>query len=182
MWCSRVLRVAIVLTLASVGSDRKLELTLAKLSPEDRKLVESQKFCPVLADSRLGSMGVPVKVMINGQPVFVCCNACSKQALEADATLQKVADLRAGKKGEKPSPKQERIAKALLKLSPEDRVAVAKQKFCAVLPKSELGSMGKPIKLIRNGQPLFLCCESCLGSALEKWPNAKREDEAPKPR
>lgn len=157
-------------------TDRKLELTLAKLSSEDRKLVESQRFCPVLADSRLGSMGVPVKVMVNGQPVFVCCNACSKPAVnEAEATLKKVADLRAGRTSDNRSPKQERIVKAMSKLSTEDRVAAVKQKFCAVLPKSELGSMGKPVKLLRDGQPLFLCCESCLGSALEKWPNAKRE-------
>lgn len=163
--------------------DQKLELTLAKLSSEDRKLVESQKFCPVLADSRLGSMGAPVKVMVEGQPVFVCCKACSKQAeSEAEATLKKVADLRAGKNGKKLSPKQERIAKALARLTPDDRVAAEKQKFCAVLPKSELGSMGKPIKLVRDGQPLFLCCESCLNSALEKWPNVKREDESLKAR
>ena len=179
-------------------SDQKLQLILAKLSPADRKLVESQKFCPVLTDSRLGSMGVPVKVMVKGQPVFVCCNACSKQAAnEGEATLKKVADLRAGKKrdGEKKSasassasatakpamtPKQEKIAKALAKLAPADRAAAEKQKFCAVLPKSELGSMGKPVKLTRDGKPLFLCCESCLDSALEKWPNAKRDDEVPK--
>ncbi len=173
-------------------TDQKLKLTLAKLSPEDRKLAASQKFCPVLSDSRLGSMGVPVKVMVNNQPVFVCCNACAKQAAnEAAATLKKVADLRAGKKAEgakrrggegektaaaaKLSPKQEKIAKALAKLAPGDRAAAEKQKYCALLPKSELGSMGKPIKLVRDGQPMFLCCESCLDSALEKWPNAKRE-------
>ena len=126
---------------------------------------------------------MPIKIMVNNQPVFVCCNACSKQAAkEADATLKKVADLRAGKKGEKVSAKQDRIAKAMSKLSPVDRTSAEKQKFCAVLPKSELGSMGKPIKLMRDGQPLFLCCESCLDSALEKWPTAKREDEVPKPR
>ena len=71
--------------------------------------------------------------------------------------------------------KQEKTAKALAKLSAADRAAAEKQKFCALLPKSELGSMGKPIKLVRDGQPIFLCCESCLDSALEKWPNAKRE-------
>lgn len=179
-------------------TDRKLELTLAKLSQADRKLVESQKFCPVLTDSKLGSMGVPVKVMVKGQPVFVCCNACSKQATnEGETTLKKVADLRAGKRRDsekkpasassasataKPAmtPKQEKIAKALAKLAPADRAAAEQQKFCAVLAKSELGSMGKPVKLTRDGKPFFLCCESCLDSALAKWPNAKRSDVVPK--
>ena len=168
-------------------TDAKIDLALKKLSPEDRKLAASQKFCPVLADSRLGSMGVPVKVMVNNQPVFVCCSGCTKQAAEgADATLKKVADLRAGKKADaekktasaKPatSPKQEKIAKALAKLTSADRAAAEKQKFCPVMPKSELGSMGTPIKLVRDGKPVFLCCEGCLDSALEKWPNAKRAE------
>ncbi|MBC7819942.1 MAG: efflux RND transporter periplasmic adaptor subunit [Planctomycetaceae bacterium] len=172
-------------------TDAKIDLAFAKLSPEDRKLAASQKFCPVLTESRLGSMGVPVKVLVNGQPVFVCCNACSKQAAEADATLKKVAELRARTKSEgerggvggknpastKLTPQQEKITKALAKLSPADRSAAEKQKFCALLPKIELGSMGTPIKLLRDGQPLFLCCESCLDSALEKWPTAKRAEK-----
>lgn len=172
-------------------TDAKIDLALAKLKPEDRKLAASQKFCPILTESRLGSMGVPIKVMVNDQPVFVCCNGCTKQAAkEADETLKKVAGLRAGKKqdGEKKtaaaspsspsakaamSPKQEKIAKALAKLSPEDRAAAEKQKLCVVMKKSELGSMGVPIKLMQDGKPLFLCCEGCVDAALEKWPTAK---------
>ena len=80
------------------------------------------------------------------------------------------------KTASKLSPKQEKIAKALAKLTSEDRTAAEKQKFCAVLPKSELGSMGTPIKLVRDGKPLFLCCEACLDTAIEKWPNAKRAE------
>ncbi len=77
-------------------TDAKIDLALAKLGPEDRKLAESQRFCPVLSDSRLGSMGVPIKVLVNNQSVFVCCNGCSKAAAKnADATLKKVAELRA---------------------------------------------------------------------------------------
>ncbi len=77
-------------------TDAKIDLALAKLSPEDRKLARSQTFCPVLADSRLGSMGVPIKVMVKNQPVFVCCTGCSKNAAKnSDATLKRVAELRA---------------------------------------------------------------------------------------
>lgn len=85
-------------------TDAKIDLALGKLGPEERKLAVAQKFCPVLTDSRLGSMGVPVKVLINNQPVFVCCNGCSKRAAKsADETLKKVAELRA--KGSKPKTK-----------------------------------------------------------------------------
>ena len=75
--------------------DAKVREAFAKLSPQDRTLAESQKFCAVLADSRLGSMGVPVKLTIEGQPVFVCCAGCKKSALaDGKATLRKVEELR----------------------------------------------------------------------------------------
>ena len=74
--------------------DAKIESALSKLSPADRKLAEAQKFCPVLPDSRLGGMGAPVKLMIDGQPVFVCCSGCTKKALaNPQATLEKVSEL-----------------------------------------------------------------------------------------
>ena len=41
------------------------------------------------------------------------------------------------------------------------------------MKKSELGSMGVPIKLMQDGKPLFLCCEGCVDAALEQWPTAK---------
>jgi hypothetical protein len=70
---------------------------LVKLGPEDRKLVEAQKTCPIL-HSRLGSMGVPVKLTLDGQPAFVCCKLCIGDAEKDPAgTLQTVERLKAGK-------------------------------------------------------------------------------------
>ncbi len=75
--------------------DAKIEAALAKLSPADRELAESQRFCPVLPTSRLGVMGVPVKLELNGQPVFVCCSGCKEKALaDPAATVAKVESLR----------------------------------------------------------------------------------------
>ena len=59
--------------------DAKIVAALGKLNPDDRKLATTQKFCPIL-ESKLGSMGVPVKVMLDGQPVFVCCKHCVSKA------------------------------------------------------------------------------------------------------
>jgi hypothetical protein len=56
-------------------ADPKVQEALAKLSPEDRALAEKQKTCPV-SDEPLGSMGVPVKVNVKGQDVFLCCESC----------------------------------------------------------------------------------------------------------
>ncbi len=75
---------------------------LAKLSPEDRALADAQGYCSVQPEERLGSMGVPIKVMVKDQPVFVCCKGCEKKAVrDADATLAQVADLKAKVASEK---------------------------------------------------------------------------------
>jgi len=73
-----------------------------KLSPEDRALVDAQEWCAINTTERLGSMGPPLKVMVNDQPVFICCKGCRKKALaDPDMTLATVADLKAKAKVEK---------------------------------------------------------------------------------
>lgn len=68
----------------------------AELSPEDQRLVEAQKFCPVMPDKRLGVMGPPIKVTVKDQPVFLCCKGCRRKALaDPDKTLVKVEELKA---------------------------------------------------------------------------------------
>jgi Cu(I)/Ag(I) efflux system membrane fusion protein len=83
--------------------EAKIHANLAKLtSVEDRRLAEAQKFCPVLKGSRLGSMGAPYKVMLEGQPVFLCCKNCEKDALaEPKENLARAEQL---KKANKSSP------------------------------------------------------------------------------
>jgi hypothetical protein len=71
--------------------DQEIRKNLASLRPEDRKLAETQRFCAVQGGIRLGSMGIPVKVMLKGQPVFLCCEACVKKAeANPDLTLEQV--------------------------------------------------------------------------------------------
>ena len=67
---------------------------LSKLGPEDRKLAAAQVFCVVMDESKLGSMGVPIKVMVEDQPVFVCCKGCVRRAqMNPKETLAKRAEL-----------------------------------------------------------------------------------------
>ncbi len=161
--------------------DLKIDLTLAKLNPPDRELAQAQQYCPILTETRLGSMGVPVKLNVGGQTVFVCCPSCQKGALKDSAqTLHKAQQLKVdhaksrGTGTTKPaSSKEARIQAALAKLSPEDRKVAQTQKFCVIMKSTELGSMGKPVKLLRDGKPLFLCCAGCLEQAEAKWPDAK---------
>jgi Cu(I)/Ag(I) efflux system membrane fusion protein len=82
--------------------EAKARSALAKLSPKDREMAQAQGFCPVLSDNRLGSMGTPVKLTMEGQTVFVCCSGCEKQAFaNAKDTLAKVMQLKNEHESEK---------------------------------------------------------------------------------
>jgi uncharacterized protein (TIGR03000 family) len=68
---------------------------LAKLDPNDQKLAEAQRFCALQTGIRLGSMGVPVKVMLKGQPVLLCCEGCVDRARDKpDQVLDNVRKLK----------------------------------------------------------------------------------------
>jgi hypothetical protein len=76
----------------------EIRANMEKLSPDDRELAEAQGFCAVQEVNPLGSMGKPVKVVLKGQPVFLCCPGCKEKAeSEPDATLARVKALQAKK-------------------------------------------------------------------------------------
>jgi hypothetical protein len=75
--------------------DAEIMAERAKLSPEDQSFVAAQELCAI-SDERLGVMGPPVKLVIKGQSVFLCCGGCKKKALaDPDKTLAKVEELKA---------------------------------------------------------------------------------------
>jgi hypothetical protein len=75
--------------------DADIKAERAKLSSEDQTLVAAQELCAI-SDERLGVMGPPVKLVIKGQPVFLCCGNCKKKALaDPEKTLAKVEELKA---------------------------------------------------------------------------------------
>ena len=86
-------------TTAAPGSqqlDPEIAEALAGLNADDRRLADAQKFCAVLTDNLLGSMGTPVKVAVNGESVFLCCDGCKGKARrEADETLANLGKLNA---------------------------------------------------------------------------------------
>lgn len=157
----------------------KVQAALANLPPEDRALAEAQRFCPILPDNLLGSMGTPVKLTVGGQPVFVCCSGCKKEAqANAKETLRKVEALKANSQPARTSrqnkgptapvgDEEADIAAALALLPVADRTLAEAQRFCPILKGSRLGSMGMPHKIVVDGQPVFLCCEGCEQEALD---------------
>lgn len=77
-------------------ADPKIAAALAALSDDDRLLAQSQEFCAVATNSPLGSMATPIKIDVNGQPVFLCCKGCKTKALrDPEATLAALAKLKA---------------------------------------------------------------------------------------
>jgi hypothetical protein len=59
----------------------KIRAQMEKLSPEDRKLAEAQVFCAIDHETALGTTGPILKVMVKGQPMFMCCKGCEKEAM-----------------------------------------------------------------------------------------------------
>jgi hypothetical protein len=76
--------------------EAEIDAALGRLSADDRALAAAQRYCAVLPESRLGSMGVPVKLVIDTRTVFVCCDGCRRRALaDPRATLDAVERLKA---------------------------------------------------------------------------------------
>ncbi len=63
---------------------------IKKLPEAEQKIALAQMTCPIGNDN-LGEMGMPVKVVLNGQTVFLCCKGCVKDAEKDPAgTLAKL--------------------------------------------------------------------------------------------
>jgi hypothetical protein len=64
--------------------------TAVAKAPTDQELIEKQKTCPVM-NKPLGSMGKPVKVVVKGRTVFLCCAGCKKKLFaDPDKYLKKL--------------------------------------------------------------------------------------------
>jgi hypothetical protein len=161
----------------AIDDDAVIRSNRSKLNAKDRQLVEAQDFCPINADTRLGAMGVPHKILLKGQPVFLCCEGCeSKARKKPDETLVKVKKLLEKRKGPaslnalaapKPADDEDEaeIRAARDKLDPKDRELADAQDYCVILNDSRLGSMGKPVAIDLRGKRVLLCCKGCEAKA-----------------
>lgn len=64
-----------------VSNDKSLPKGLTELSDVDRTAALKQAVCPVTG-AKLGSMGAPPKVVVNGREVFLCCDGCKEKLRE----------------------------------------------------------------------------------------------------
>lgn len=88
-------------TLATVESLKKqvaqsqdIKASFAALAPADRGPARAQRYCAVMTDNLLGSMGAPVKVKVGDKSVYLCCAGCRRKALaNPEQTLTAAAEL-----------------------------------------------------------------------------------------
>ena len=94
---------------ATNKAESEIKTALAKLPAADKTVALSQRWCPIQQGNRLGSMGTPVKVVVAGKPVFLCCAGCKKKAIADEKGTLKAAET------------LKKVNAALEKLSPADR-------------------------------------------------------------
>ncbi len=139
----------------------ELMAVLSDLTKDEQAEVLKQKICPV-TETALGSMGTPLPVDINGRRIWICCKGCEAGLLHNPdkyiATLEKAAT--------DDAEEAIKINEAMAGLSNEDRELAEAQKFCPVANYA-LGSMGTPLKVDVDGQPVFICCNGCRDSLLK---------------
>ncbi len=68
-----------------VVSRAKPQVALAAIDQSDRARIARQQVCPVTG-AELDSMGGPVKVLVGGQPLYLCCKGCLGKVKNAPET------------------------------------------------------------------------------------------------
>jgi len=75
--------------------EAEIAKALARLGPEEQRIAEQQKFCPMMEGARLGEMGQPYKVTIRGVSAYVCCENCARAAQDdPDKALAQIERLK----------------------------------------------------------------------------------------
>lgn len=70
---------------------------IAALAPEDHDRATAQGTCPI-SGQPLGSMGVPHKMIVNGEAVFLCCQGCEPEVQkDPNKVLKKLAEGKAAR-------------------------------------------------------------------------------------
>jgi uncharacterized protein (TIGR03000 family) len=88
--------VAVEVGLSPEALQAAIDADLAELSAADRALAEAQRFDPVLENVQLGALGVPPKLSVKGQTVFVSTADVQDRALaNPEKLLAKLEALKA---------------------------------------------------------------------------------------
>lgn len=122
---------------------------VAKDTLPDAVLISLQETCPV-SGKKLGSMGSPPKIVVDGKPLFVCCAGCSDKVKHSPKEF--IAKYYTAK--------GQQVRPGVFKATLADADAIAAQKVCPVMDEP-LGGMGAPLKVDVKGKAVYICCAGC---------------------
>ncbi|WDQ18085.1 hypothetical protein [Rhodopirellula sp. P2] len=138
----------------------KPTVEIATVAAGDAALIAKQSTCPVM-DEPLGSMGQPVKLLVAGKPLFLCCKGCVKKVQAEPAKYFTMID------GEKPAGSGPTVAggtdavrPGVFKATAADKPFIAAQKRCPVMDEA-LDAMGGPYQVNAAGKAIYICCPGC---------------------
>lgn len=137
------------------------EITVTTATEADSAQIAQQGKCPVM-DEPLGSMGQPIKVLVGGRPIFLCCKGCIKKIKAEPAKYLAMVY------GEQPLPsdqesvsgESEQVRAGVFKVTAADAPYIAAQKRCPVMDEP-LDAMGGPYRVHADGKAIYICCPGC---------------------
>lgn len=127
------------------------------LTKEDAPLIAGQAKCPVM-DETLGSMGQPIKLLVGGKPLFLCCKGCIKK-VQADPEKY-LAMILSPTSADTVAATTDAVRPGVFKVTAADAPYIAAQKHCPVMDEP-LDAMGGPYRVNANGKAIYICCPGC---------------------
>ncbi len=137
-----------------------IHVSVAAISEADRPFVNQQRVCPV-TNTGLNNHGVPIKLIVGNQPLYVCCKGCIEKVQN---NPQHFLTKAAAAKRENRQPSRQQVS--VFWASQGDGAAIRAQRDCPVM-NQPLGAHGKPLKVAINGRPVFVCCEGCIDKVVQ---------------
>ncbi|KLU02340.1 hypothetical protein RISK_005406 [Rhodopirellula islandica] len=140
------------------------KVEVVKFTESDAALITKQAVCPVM-DEPLGGMGQPIKLLVGGKPLFLCCKGCIKK-VQSEPEKYLAMVYRDGEKGSErvrgnvvPAG-TDAVRPDVFKVSDADKPFIAAQKKCPVMDEP-LDAMGGPYKVNADGKAIYICCPGC---------------------
>ena len=104
----------------------------------------------------LGSLGLPVKLLLDDQPLFVCCQGCVVKVREKPLLyLPRGVVPRASA-----VPPPPRVPISVTEATADEAAEIRRQRECPV-QYTPLGERGPPLRVTFSGQSFFVCCRDC---------------------
>ena len=134
------------------------KVEVVKFTESDAALITKQAVCPVM-DEPLGGMGQPIKLLVGGKPLFLCCKGCIKM-VQSEPEKYLAMVYKTASPASVVATNTEQVRPGVFKVSDADKRFIAAQKKCPVMDEP-LDAMGGPYKVNAAGKAIYICCPGC---------------------